>query len=429
MFKIEIKIFLTLHLFPLLVQAIIGGSRANPHEFPWIVQLQDRCGGTIIAKNLVITAAHCVEDINKSYKDELFIYMGHSDLKSSLIKKEKVKSILIHPQWNTHRWYAYDIALLRLSKDIEFNNFVQPIALPNEGITGDYGGLMIAAGWGLTLDLKEEINFFKNGSIPWQQKDDTIQQRARHTHNLMKLKMTLSECSRTNWIVRDWTSIGDIGFCAAGREPSIQGVCNGDSGSPLMTKINGQIQIIGIASASWCFGPNNVFVNVGIFVPWIQRNLDKFVDPYYNLLSKKWFRDMNNAPITQECRDTIRDVYYEGKDSVKLFDWTRIYLEQTRIALKAIILQRWALEYAERSFHKIDLNKNGLIELDEFEKEYLDDIKGYRFIPDNEIKGRVLLISDGWSKEKINKKTRNCQFFNPIDTSMTFYPNLIKILS
>ena len=306
MFKIEIKIFLTLHLLPLLVQAIIGGSRANPHEFPWIVHVKDQhmtCGGTIIAKDLVITAAHCVEHIDKNYNDELFISMGHSDRYSSIMKKAKAKSILIHPQWDAHRWYAYDIALLRLSKDIEFNNFVQPIALPNEGISGDYNGLMIAAGWGLSLDLKEEINFFKSGSISWQLKYDTIQQRARYTRNLMKLKMTHSECSQTNWIAKNWRSNGDIGFCAAGREPSIQGVCNGDSGSPLMTKINGRIQIIGVASASWCFGQNNFFVNVGIFVPWIQKNLDKFVDPYYNLPSKIKARPQSwrHCPLWQPC--------------------------------------------------------------------------------------------------------------------------------
>ena len=297
MFKIEIKIFLTLHLLPLLVQAIIGGSRANPHEFPWIVQVLDkgygyRCGGTIIAKNLVITAAHCVTHIDKYYNSELFIYRGHSDLTSSPIKKEKVKSILIHPQYKEmrHSFVNYtqildynDIALLRLSKDIEFNNFVQPIALPNEGIIGDYDGLMIAAGWGFALDLKEKIDFFKNESVPFQEKDDFIQkrrQRAGYQHNLMKLKMILSECPQGQ-------VLGDIGFCTAGREePSIQGVCNGDSGSPLMAKINGRIQIIGVASASFCYGPDNVFVNIGIFVPWIQKNLEKFVDPpnpYYNL--------------------------------------------------------------------------------------------------------------------------------------------------
>ena len=298
MFKIEIKIFLTLHLLPLLVQAIIGGSRANPHEFPWIVQVlyqHTTCGGTIIAKNLVITAAHCVDHIDKN---ELFIQMGHSDLKSSIIKKEKAKSILIHPQWYADRVYAYDIALLRLSKDIEFNNFVQPIALPNEGIIGDYNGLMIAAGWGLALDLKEEIDFFKSRSISWNSKAVTIQQRARYTHNLMKLKMTLSECSS-----RKLRPIGDIGFCAAGREPSIQGVCSGDSGSPLMAKIDGRIQIIGVTSSSWCFGPNNFFVNVGIFVPWIQKNFDKFVDSYYNLPSKIKARTQSGrfCPSWQPC--------------------------------------------------------------------------------------------------------------------------------
>ena len=303
MFKIEIGIFLTLQLFPLLVQAIIGGSRANPHEFPWIVQVLDkgygyRCGGTIIAKNLVITAAHCVTHIDKYYNSELFIYMGHSDLTSSPIKKEKVKAILIHPQYKEMRrsFDKYtqildynDIALLRLSKDIEFNNFVQPIALPNEGIIGDYDGLMFAAGWGFALDLKEKTNFFKNESIPFQEKDEFIQKRAGYQHNLMKLKMILSECPQGQFL-------GDIGFCTAGREePSIQGICNGDSGSPLMTKINGRIQIIGVASASFCYGPNNVFVNVGIFVPWIQKNLDKFVDPNYNLLSKIQARPQSDA--------------------------------------------------------------------------------------------------------------------------------------
>ena len=76
MFKIGIKIFLTLNLLPLLVEAIIGGSFAKPHEYPWIVGVVDnsgKCGGTIISKNLVITAAHCVSRIDETYRDELFI--------------------------------------------------------------------------------------------------------------------------------------------------------------------------------------------------------------------------------------------------------------------------------------------------------------------------------------------------------------------
>ena len=127
-------------------------------------------------------------------------------------------------------------------------------------------------------------------------------------------------------------------------------------------------------------------------------------------------RRMGVLPITPECRDTIRDVFFEGKDSVKLLDWTRIFLEQTLRASKATKLHKWVLQAAEMSFRQIDLNKNGLIELDEFEKKYLDKIKGYRFTPGNEIKRRALFITDGWSKERINKNTHNCKFFNPMRT-------------
>ena len=280
MFEIGIKIFLTLNLLPLFVEGIIGGSFAKPHEFPWIVGVVDnsgKCGGTIISKNLVITAAHCVSRIDETYSDELFIYMGKSDLTSSFIRKEIVKSILIHPQYIESIHYN-DIALLRLSKDIKFNHFVEPVALPNEGILDDYDGLMIAAGWGFSLDLTNKIDFFKNQSILVKEKQEFIIQRAADPHDLMKLKMIFNaECTTTS-------AIGHNEFCAAGRkQPIIEGICNGDSGSPLMKKRNGRIEIIGIASKSHCFGSDNIFVNVGRFNAWIHRNLEKFVDPYLNL--------------------------------------------------------------------------------------------------------------------------------------------------
>ena len=273
-----------------IVEAIIGGvSVINPHEFPWVVGVRTefgKCGGSIITKNLVMTAAHCLFNSKKELVQEISILMGHSDISSSLIKKHKVKSILIHPQYKEMKrsFDEYtviidynDIALLRLSKDIEFNFFVEPVALPNEGILDDYGGLMIAAGWGFSLDLTSEINFFKNQSILVNEKQQFIIQRAVDPHNLMKLKMIQSECT-------DDLDNGYNEFCAAGRkQPIIQGTCNGDSGSPLMTKRNGRIEIIGIASKSHCFGSNNAFVNVGRFTTWIRKNLETFVDPYLNL--------------------------------------------------------------------------------------------------------------------------------------------------
>ena len=136
----QIKIFLSLILATSIVEAIIGGiSVVDPHEFPWVVGVRTefgKCGGSIITKNLVMTAAHCLFNSKKELVQEISILMGHSDISSSLIKKHKVKSILIHPEHGNKKYYN-DVALLRLSKDLGFDNSVQPIGLPRNGITGD----------------------------------------------------------------------------------------------------------------------------------------------------------------------------------------------------------------------------------------------------------------------------------------------------
>ena len=123
-----------------IVEAIIGGESVNnPHEFPWVVGVRTesgKCGGTIITKNLVMTAAHCVFNSKKELNKEISVLMGHSDISSYLIKKERVQSILVHPQHGINKYYN-DVALLRLSKDLEFDKSVQPIGLPRNGITGD----------------------------------------------------------------------------------------------------------------------------------------------------------------------------------------------------------------------------------------------------------------------------------------------------
>ena len=136
----QIKIFASFLFTISIVEAIIGGeSVLNPHEFPWVVGVRTesgKCGGTIITKNLVMTAAHCIFNSKKELNQEISILMGHSDISSALIKKESIESVLVHPQ-NDNKQYYNDVALLRLTKDLEFDNSVQPIALPNNGITGD----------------------------------------------------------------------------------------------------------------------------------------------------------------------------------------------------------------------------------------------------------------------------------------------------
>src|SRR5215813_7680632 len=39
---------------------VVGGSPAAKGEFPWMVRLSMGCGGALVAKDVVLTAAHCV---------------------------------------------------------------------------------------------------------------------------------------------------------------------------------------------------------------------------------------------------------------------------------------------------------------------------------------------------------------------------------
>jgi hypothetical protein len=44
-----------------------------------------------------------------------------------------VEKIFVHPGWLSGDFAVNDVALLKLSKDITFNNFVQPVCVPSLG--------------------------------------------------------------------------------------------------------------------------------------------------------------------------------------------------------------------------------------------------------------------------------------------------------
>lgn len=76
---------------------IVGGKKAKKGEFPWQVGLlyskfsnkQPWCGGTLIANDWVLTAAHCIE--NKTETDFKVILGAHNWKKTS----KKVQKIQV----------------------------------------------------------------------------------------------------------------------------------------------------------------------------------------------------------------------------------------------------------------------------------------------------------------------------------------------
>ena len=136
-------------------------------------------------------------------------------------------------------------------------------------------------------------------------------------------------------------------------------------------------------------------------------------------------RYINRVPLTKECKTTIRDIFFEGKDSVKFSDWSRTFSEQWLKAEKMEKKPKYEpfinllSNVVVRTFNRIDMNKNEVIDLIEFDEE-LSKIRGYFFMAGTKFGGRglrvsVLLFEDGWTNEKINKNTFNCEFFQPLN--------------
>jgi secreted trypsin-like serine protease len=132
-----------------LITSTVSGQ---PNPFP-----QDRwCGGTLIDKNSVLTAAHCLSAPTFSPEDEpnLRVVVGRTVLPSSQGQMRDVKRIFVHPAYRgmggTRPNQSYDAAVLELSRPV---SGIAPIKLAtsNQNYLERTGRDATVAGWGSTI--------------------------------------------------------------------------------------------------------------------------------------------------------------------------------------------------------------------------------------------------------------------------------------
>jgi len=245
---------------------IVGGKEVNPKgKLPYQVLFQgcagmrgcSICGGTIVNKRFVLTAAHCYNSMFTS----MHVIVGEHNVcdgnpqgsPNEGGKLINVKKMTLHPDYNS-RTIDNDIAVLELAEDITFTKKIKPACLPSSE-TKDYSGIAsTVSGWG--------------GTIGWRPNDQQPQQPRQCTLKETIVKLLKGSDPMCSKYLK--TSSSKIKLCAFAKGTD---ACQGDSGGPLTVPENGKYTLVGVVSyGSGCASSTpGVYVRVQGYLPWIKN--------------------------------------------------------------------------------------------------------------------------------------------------------------
>jgi len=240
---------------PTLSTKIVGGENALKGEIPYIVSLRSKsyghfCGGSLIAQNWILTAAHCVRG---GTIDEVWI--GMLDQKDTAgVEKIKPAKIIAHEKYNSQTM-ENDFALIKLSQNSTFAT----VALNSLEISIDDSMdatpiMSMTAGWGATKESSYTLpNMLQKVSVPL---------------------VSTNNCNATEAYAGD---IKDSMICA-GYKAGGKDSCQGDSGGPLVVaNEDGTHTLIGVVSwGEGCARANKygVYSKVSNGYEWIQTKIN-----------------------------------------------------------------------------------------------------------------------------------------------------------
>ncbi|XP_055319942.1 serine proteinase stubble isoform X2 [Sitodiplosis mosellana] len=248
---------------------IIGGRVAPFAALPWQAHIriaEYQCGGVLVSRYFVITAAHCIEQARMK---DIIVYLGELDTQDSgkvhepwPAEKHYVNRKIIHPNFKFRiaQPDRYDLALLQLAIPTSFTNHILPICLPttNIDLMGRKG---VIAGWGKT---SADLSSGHTGTAILQTASVPI--------------ISATECIKWHKKKNIFVELYEEMFCA-GYSDGKQDACLGDSGGGLYLVENGKFTLVGITSAGFGCGVDHqpgIYHNVQLTAKWIQNVLNRY---------------------------------------------------------------------------------------------------------------------------------------------------------
>ena len=236
-------------------EKIVGGSGNIPANHPGSTStvalvyedaptedLRAACTGTVIAKDLILTAAHCVDSVRKGVLTVYFTKNSESRV-GSVLKKIKVADFRMFPKFFEQYEISFDVAWLRLAEPIP--DFASPVPIVVDE------RLLVS---GTPVDLAGY------GNIAMSFSAGQFEKRFVSVH------------------IEKFINRTPFHALLFFREPE-KGMCYGDSGGPLFMKVNGSWAVAGVTKGLVAsqFGGNfnckdtGIYTFPGMYIDWLER--------------------------------------------------------------------------------------------------------------------------------------------------------------
>ncbi len=220
-----------------------------------------RCGGSLIAKNVILGSADCAYNNTGFYMGDEIIAKYYAELNKYFLFQEnknmemhKICEIIVHPKfdWNT---YDFSFALYKLCEDSELaaNGTIIPIKLNKDENLPTEHEVLTATGWGSTRsDVRSPS-------------DELMMVNVNYINN--------TECTTEpfNYTVGEIT---DSMMCAGALVGGGRDTCGGDGGGPIIVQGNKWNNHLLVGITSWGYGcalPEypGVYSRVSYVIDWI----------------------------------------------------------------------------------------------------------------------------------------------------------------
>ncbi|MER9214951.1 serine protease [Mesorhizobium sp. M0663] len=230
---------------------IVGGKVTTVEQYPWQAALLYamvpepqrilRCGGSVIASNWILTAAHCVAD--KTEED----VVTKTTFYHALGIRTKSVQYFVHPSYDSST-YENDIALVKLAEPV-----ADPTVVPLIEQSADIpdGTNVSVTGWGAVMEGGAASEVLRVADVPL---------------------VNLSDCNQPGSYNG---RIKNTMMCAGYRDGGLDS-CQGDSGGPAVATRGGKPVLVGIVS----FGEGcarrlkyGVYTRVSAFSDWITQTM------------------------------------------------------------------------------------------------------------------------------------------------------------